>query len=680
VVELIGDLQKQVEKDGAEEQASFDTYACWCEKTLARKASDISAAKELITETDILIKKLEGEIASHGAEIAQLNKDIAANLESQKEATAMREKEHENYASERTESEQCIGALEAAITVLTGSGTKKGFLDTSSHAAQLMSVAASVRSVFRNKNVLHSISEKDLDLVRTFVDKPEDFMAHHPVSLSATQVGHNPFGDYAPQSTQIQGILKGMYDSFSADLEKDNAAEASSEKSFQELMATKKQEQETLELTLQKQEADQAAKTLKLKDSQVLKDDTQEQLQADEAFFAETKEACQSKASEWSIRTRLRTEELQGMQKAIEILSSEEAKKSFDSSATTFLQMASINKHHADGSKAIKAFGQLKKIATEYKSIKVAKIAAAVQLGGHFDKVIAMIDEMITLLRKEEAQDIVHRDLCQNSQNANENEIDDLGHSIKKTEELLKRLENENTELGNEISALAEDIDKTKTEKTELLQMRNKESGEFKQSVKDDTDAVALIRQAIVSLSKFYKDNKIAVELAQKSKSPEYTEDPDKAPETSWSGSDYKGRRGETGGILAILGMLEEDLQKEIKDAQKDDAEAQAQYEEQESALQGTLDAQEATKVGLEEQKAQVEMKITAAEKFKNGKENDQGAEEDTQKALYTDCAWVKTHFETRREKRKNEIAGLVDAKGFLAGVESGDDPLPLGF
>jgi len=322
----------------------------------------------------------------------------------------------------------------------------------------------------------------------------------------------------------------------------------------------------------------------------------------------------------------------------------------------------------------------LKKIATEYKSIKVAKIAAAVQLGGHFDKVIAMIDQMIALLRKEEAEDIVHRDLCQNSQNANANEIDDLGHSIKKTEELLKRLDNENTELGNEILALAEDIEKTKGEKTELLQMRNKESAEFKQSVKDDTDAVALIRQAIVSLSKFYKENKIAIELAQKSKSPEYTENPDKAPETSWSGSDYKGRRGETGGILAILAMLEEDLQKEIKDAQKDDAEAQAKYEEQEAALQGTLDAQEATKVGLEQQKAQVEMKITAAENFKNGKENDQSAEEDTKKALSTDCAWVKTHFESRREKRKNEIAGLVDAKGFLAGVESGDDPLPLTF
>merc|ERR1719482_2573452 len=120
VVKLIQDLKGKVEADGKAEQASFDEYACWCEKALERKAGDISASKELIAETEILISKLKGEIASHGAEIAQLKKDIAANQQSQKEATEMRNEENSEYSGERTESEQCIGALEAAIKVLTG--------------------------------------------------------------------------------------------------------------------------------------------------------------------------------------------------------------------------------------------------------------------------------------------------------------------------------------------------------------------------------------------------------------------------------------------------------------------------------------------------------------------------------------------------------------------------------
>merc|ERR1719223_928267 len=112
-VKLIQGLEAQVKKDGKAEQESFDTYACWCEKTMERKASDISDAKELITEMEILMKKLKGEIASHGAEIQQLQKDIAQNNAAAKEATELRSKENKEFTEEKTESEQCLGALNA---------------------------------------------------------------------------------------------------------------------------------------------------------------------------------------------------------------------------------------------------------------------------------------------------------------------------------------------------------------------------------------------------------------------------------------------------------------------------------------------------------------------------------------------------------------------------------------
>merc|ERR1719183_1352427 len=117
---LIESLAKEVKSDGKKEQASFDEYACWCEKTMQRKAADISAAKALITETQMLIKKLKAEIASHGAEIEQLKKDVAQNGAAIKDATDLRDKERKQYMEERSESEQCIGALEAATKVLTG--------------------------------------------------------------------------------------------------------------------------------------------------------------------------------------------------------------------------------------------------------------------------------------------------------------------------------------------------------------------------------------------------------------------------------------------------------------------------------------------------------------------------------------------------------------------------------
>lgn len=383
------------------------------------------------------------------------------------------------------------------------------------------------------------------------------------------------------------------------------------------------------------------------------------------------------KATQWSVRTRLRTEELNGMMTAIKILSSSDAKKTFGKSTTTFLQLASVHRQtQRTSAQAQKnAYTQLKALATQFRSRSVAKIAVAVQAGGHFDKVIAMIDEMMVVLRKEEQDDIEHRDRCENDQNANANEKADLKSDIKKTEASLKRMGNEKDGLVKDISTLEGEIDATEKDMAELLKFRNEESADFKQALKDDTDAVALLKKAIVALSAYYTNNKIDMP-ALIQKGPEYAEDADKAPETSFAGSDS--RKSETGGILAILEMLVEDSEKEIAEGRADDAAAQEKYSSQNGALQETLDGENDAKAATETQKSDLEEKIRSYEKHRDGRSNDLGAEEDTEGSLNTDCAWVKSNFDKRRKNRKTEMQGLVDAKGFLAGVAAGQDPLPL--
>jgi len=307
--------------------------------------------------------------------------------------------------------------------------------------------------------------------------------------------------------------------------------------------------------------------------------------------------------------------------------------------------------------------------------MSMANIAAEVQTGGHFDKVIIMIDEMIGLLRTEEQEDNEHRDRCENSQNANSNELDDLKSNIEKTKKSIKRMKNTKKELEGEIKTLKGDIKNTKKDMKELLKMRNEAVEEFRQALKDDSDSVALIKKAIVALSKYYKNNKIAMPALVQKKGPEYAEDPDKAPDATFASSDS--RKSETGGILAILEMLAEDLEKEMAEGRADDADAQAKYDEQNGALQKSLDAQNAQKASTETELADLEEKISAYEDHQEEKEADEKAELDTGKSLNTDCEWVKTHFKSRREKRKVEIQGLVDAKAFLAGIAAGGDPLP---
>lgn len=248
----------------------------------------------------------------------------------------------------------------------------------------------------------------------------------------------------------------------------------------------------------------------------------------------------------------------------------------------------------------------------------------------------------------------------------------DLDHDIEKTEAMLERMGDSETELKATIKTLEEAIGESKTNLEELLSMRNAESEAHIQAMKDDSDAVELIGKAIVSLTKFYKSNKLPLNLAQKKEDPKYAVDEDKAPETSFSG-DYGGRKGESGGIISILGMLKEDTENEMKTSAADDADAQKDYLKQRGALDETLNAQTNSKVAAEQELAGVQEDIADSEEFKDSKASDLAEEKKLEASLGKDCAWVENNFEGRRDKRKNEMDGLVEAKNALAGVGQDD-------
>jgi chromosome segregation ATPase len=723
VVALMEELKEKIRNDGELEQASYDKYACWCEDTLGKKAADIAAAKEEIDALQKEIEKLTAEIATHDAEIKDLKKLVAANIEEQREATEVREKEKADYEEEKNENEQCMGAVEAAIKVLSGAGTgKKAALVATMREAQILSVVAGVKGMLKNAAVIKSVSASDMKIVEKFVERPEDFMGSHSAGieeptkpmevkqgvfypnelggfLSAIQLDNtNPYGDYAPQSTRVSGVLKSMYDTFAMDLEKLHVEEANRQKSFEELMKTKQAELESLQASLDQQTLYSAEKTKQLADTKVDRQNTKEQLEADEAFFAQAKESCKIKAGHWAQRTMMRTEEMKGIDNAVQLLSGENA-GIFENATSTFLQISSDRQE--EGSIAhitrTQAYHKLQSLASQYQNMKIAKMAMALSSGGHFDDVIVSIDRMIEVLRKEEQDDITERDWCENRQNKNKNDDEDLKFDLEKLDEELKRAGDEKKELIKEIAELEEQMNETQDAMDELLAQRNEAEAKFRQAVKDDTDAILLLDKAIEALSEYYKRNKMPIGLAQASKkaavsmlqehsdvgvvrahsfvnaapAPEYSDDEETPPETIFEDGNYAGHSSEAGGLVAILKMIQEDFQKEIDTARKEDAESQAAYEADRADLQKVLDKLTQSRNAKDKELAELNMKIAMMEGAQGQKKNQKKLEGEKKLTLEDQCGWVKTHFETRRDKRKAEMDGLVEAKNYLAGMDS---------
>merc|ERR1719236_126790 len=325
-----------------------------------------------------------------------------------------------------------------------------------------------------------AVSDKDRAFVEAFVSNPSKFVGEHPKFAGLQQKG--PFGDYAPASGAIQGILKGMYDAFTSDLETKNADMATKQKQYEELTATKTAELTTLKATLEKKKETLATDTKTMTDSIVERDETQAQLADDEAFFEETKDACKAKADEWAERSRLRTEELAGVNKAIEILTSDEASATFGRATSMLLQTSQRTTHPGRDA----AFSTLKALAGKHHSLRMAALAALVQTSteGHFDQVIVSVDKMLAELRQEEQDDITLRDYCQAEEVKVETEIEDTQHEMDTLQGLIERLNAKKEETLNEIKQTETDIDETQKAMAEALSNRNKENEDFKAALK----------------------------------------------------------------------------------------------------------------------------------------------------------------------------------------------------
>merc|ERR1719399_2233172 len=165
-------------------------------------------------------------------------------------------------------------------------------------------------------------------------------------------------------------------------LEHATEVEATRFKNFEGVSALSAKELHTLTITRARARTEKADAEKVQADPQQAHDDTRAEMEASVLLFDDTKKVCTSKSIEWSERVRARTEELHGIDKAIEILGSDDAKalfnKAIKTGKETFLQVASS---HTESKPDVqrRVFNVLKTAATASKSLRLASLAASVR-------------------------------------------------------------------------------------------------------------------------------------------------------------------------------------------------------------------------------------------------------------------------------------------------------------
>jgi len=637
VVNLLQDMQKRVEAEGKKEKELFEKFMCYCKNG----ASDL---EEAVSAADNKIPKLESSLAEAEALKDQLVKDIAKARQAVSDAKdaiaiakALREKEAGVFAETSADYKANIAALKKAIASIEA-GMAGKFLQTHS----------STVSALQQLAINRDMSSADRDMLSAFL---------------AQGTG------YAPASGEITGILKQMLETMERELSEIIAAEKKSVKDFELLVAAKQKELEANTNGIESKMERAAELGLEIVELKEDLDDTSKAQGENKQFLAEIAKSCATKEEEWNQRCKVRADEMLAIGETIKILNDDDALDLFKKTlpTTALLQTrssaADVRQRAVQVLKSGRGYG-----LNPHLDFIVLSLHS--KSGGHFDKIITMIDEMVDLLTSEQVEDDVKKAWCEKALDKTEDEqkvlerkVSDLAKAQEDGKDMLSTL-------TDEIEALADGIKKLDKQVAEANEQRHEENTEYKESMAANVAAKKLLELAKDRLAQFYTPKLAkggAASLADVTLHAASMAAPQPPPET-WGA--YKKKTEESGGVVMMLTIMIKDVDKELTQSKVEENEAQKEYETLigDSAMKRRQDSKslgdkESAKADLEEslQRMAKEEKSTRFEVV---------AKAETLRDLHMECDWLLGNFQVRKEARAGEIDALKNAKAVLSGAE----------
>jgi len=664
VVTLLQSMQQKVTEEGRKEKDLYEAFMCYCKNGAGDLEEAISAAETKIPQVEKALGESAAALEQLEADLKEHKADRAAAKEALASATALRAKEAAAYAKESGDLTTNIQALTKAIKVLSDGIAGSSFLQSA--------VANSIRRFA----VDAEMSSADRDMLTAFLSQGEG-------------------EGYVPQSGQIVGILKQILDTMKASLADVQAAEEDAITNFQGLAKAKTKEIQANTDAIEaktKRHGETGVEIVNMKEDL---DDTQKALVEDKKFLADLEKNCDTKTAEWEERSKTRSEELLALADTIKILNDDDALELFKKTLPTpsLLQTTASNKQMK-----AKALAALKASKGDSR-LNLISIALRGQSKG-FEKIVKMIDDMVVLLGEEQKADDDKKAFCEAELDKEEDKLKGLNIKISDLEKALEEARGQIATLEDEIAALEKGIQKLDKEVADATQLRKEEHAENEETVANDSAAKQLLEIAKNRLAKFYtpKLYKAApkVELSAENRvvvSMGGTVAPTPAPggiagtgvtalvdiavhdkvappppPETWDAYTKKGE--EHTGVVEMINMLRNDLDKEIQETQVNEKEAQSEYETfmSDSAAKRASDTKSVAMKEAEKADLNADVEKMTSEKTATMKEAMATAE--AIKNLHLDCDWLIQNFQARKDARAGEVESLKAAKAVLSGAD----------
>jgi len=645
---MLQDMQKSVESEGEKEKELFEKFMCYCNNGAGALDSAIESGKAAIEQLTSKIEKdtalksqLEQDIVQHKADREEAEKTI-------KESTAMREKEAEEYAATSGEMKSNVEAMGGALAAL-----KKGL-----SAAMLQTgVGQLLRNVVANSP---AVSASEHEMLTSFLEG----------------------GESEGGSDQIIGIVSQMKDTMEADLKETTASEEEAKSSFATLTESKTKEIAAAGKAVEKKTARVGEVAVEAVQAKADLEGTEDAVDEDTKFKANLAKECATKQKDWDERQKLRAQELEALSETIEMLNGDDALELFKKTlptggAASLLQTGVTSRTQMHRAKTL-----LENLAAVDQAhtpmLRMMLLSLRSRSGGGFDKVVKMIDDMVTLLAKEQTDDDKKKDFCIAELNKAESEKKELEGTIGDMEAEIEELSDSIATTTSEIAELRKGLEALDKSVVEATEQRKDEHSEYTETAAGNQAAVELIGMAKNRMNKFYNPSQYKAPPTTTESSSPYgflqlsmrskRADPGPAPEMP-SGPPKK---SESGGVLGMMDQMVKDVEMDMQEAKMTEANSQEDYEQamNDAAVKREKDSKSI--VTKQAEKADTTSRLEEVKEGKSTKESQLGNITDKLNELHQSCDFLLDNYDSRKEARAKETDGLKQSKAVLAGASFG--------
>jgi len=639
VIQLMNGMLEKGKKEKHAEQVQFAAYKQFCDDTSVEKTRAIKEANERIDVLKADIQKYTAKAAKLTKEIAELDEDISIWTGDIKAATKVREIEKADYDALHKDYSESVDALERAIAVL-----KKQSHDRKQ--ASLLQVSS-----LMNLQLIPAEAKKAID---AFIQQDQEEWAPEGLAVSAPEANAYEF-----QSNGVIEMLEKLLDKFIDERTTLEKEEMNSKHAYDMLMqdlnaqiaqATKDRDEK----------AESKAKALQAKaDAEGDLKDTTTTRDEDQKYLDELVATCEQKASDFESRQQLRAEEIEAIEKAIEIISSGAVSGNADKHLPSLVQTegSAFPQLRADLNMQAKAkvVSYLSKRAKQLNSRVLSTLAVRAS-DDPFAKVKKMIKDLIVRLMEEANEEAEHKGWCDTELSTNEQTRKEKTEAVETLHAEIDQLEASIAKLTEDIKDLTQAVAELDAAMAKATKLRQEEKAKNTETISDSEEAQAAVAQALTVLKEFYAKAGEATALIQAE--PEIFDSP------------YKGMQSENGGVVGMLEVIESDFARLESETKAAEATAQKEYDE--FMTESKVDKQKKS-TDIEHKTAK---KQDQEQALTTKKEDLEGTQKELDAALaYFDklkpsCVDSGVSYEDRVARRKEEIESLQEALKILNGED----------